>query len=62
MLVSIRNESTCFDVEVLAKDWYILGGMRKVNAKSYLKELRNLNWKLLDGQLVKYLKMDKIID
>jgi len=21
MLVSIRNESTCFDVEVLVKDW-----------------------------------------
>lgn len=62
MLVNFRNENTCFDVEILVKDWSILSGMRKVNGKSYPKELRNLKWELLDGQLVKYLSMDRIID
>lgn len=62
MVVNFRNEHTCFDVEILVQDWSILSGMRKVNGKSYPKELRNLKWKLIDNQLVEYVGMDNIID
>ena len=57
----LMNKHTCFDVEVLVQDWSILGGMRKVNGKSYPKELRKLKWEL-DGKLVKYMDMGRIID
>lgn len=52
----------CFDVEVLVEDWSILGGMRKVNGKSYPKELRKLRWELKEVKIVKYTYMDRIID
>ena len=61
MVTNFRNNHTCFDVEVLVQDWTILGGMRKVNGESYPKELRKLIWKL-DGKLVKYIDMGRIID
>lgn len=56
------NQDNCFDVEVLVEDWSILGGMRKVNGKSYPKELRSLQWELKEEGIVRYIDMGKIID
>lgn len=46
MTVNFRNQQECFDVDILVEKWDKLGGMKKVNGKSYPKELINLTWNI----------------
>ncbi len=62
MLTNFRNDSTCFDVLILVEDWSKLGGMRKVNGKSYPKELRKLEWRITENNVIVYHDMGRIID
>ncbi len=61
MLVNFRNDSLCFDVKMLVKNWEKLEGMRKTNGRSYPQELYDLNWHLVENQIV-YLDMHEVID
>ena len=65
MKVNFRTTDFCFDVDMLVENWDKLGGMKKVNGKSYPSELNNLKWLIQehDGQkIVVYIDMDTIID
>ena len=65
MKVNIRSEDHCFDANILVEKWDKLGGMKKVNGKSYPKELINLTWsieKVKGGKKIIYKNMNTIID
>jgi|GEM_PF-590777 len=65
MLVNMRNDTCCFDVEILVLDWNILAGMRRTNGVSYPKELYDLEWEIdtVNGkEEVVYKDMHAIID
>ncbi|MDF1694510.1 MAG: hypothetical protein P1U56_01675 [Saprospiraceae bacterium] len=65
MILNLRNENQCFDVKMLVENWEKLGGMRKVNGKSYPKELVLLKWNIEnrnDDKIVVYDDMNWIID
>ncbi len=61
MLVNFRNDSLCFDVKMLIKNWEKLEGMHKTNGRSYPQELYDLNWHLVENKIV-YLDMHEVID
>ena len=65
MVVNFRNEVSCFDIKILVNNWEKLNGMRKVNGKSYPKELYELTWKIKNinnHEEVVYVNMHDIID
>ncbi len=65
MTLNFRSNAECFDVNVLVQKWDKLAGMKKVNGKSYPKELINLKWTIqeFDGmKMIVYQDMDWIID
>lgn len=65
MWLNFRNDTQCFDVKMLVEKWDKLAGMRKVNGKSYPKELVNLKWTIetIEGnKTVVYQEMNTIID
>jgi len=65
LVVNMRSEKNCFDAKILVTDWSKLSGIRKVNGKSYPKELYNLTWILIQTEgrwQILYTDMDTIID
>lgn len=62
MLIQFRNEEYCIDVKLRVQNWEKLKGMKKVNGKSYPKELYDLQWTIGSAGSINYVDMNPIID